>query len=110
MTEEPTSAVRPWGAWYVLEKGKGYKVKRLEILPNESISMQYHNHRSEIWTVVKGKGKVIIDGLIFEVNAGEFFDVPVKSIHKITNIGKETLTAIEVQLGEITDETDIVRV
>lgn len=108
--EEITQMTRPWGAWYVLEKGKGYKVKRLEVLPNESISMQYHNHRSELWTIVRGKGKVIVDGSIFEVNAGDFFEVPVKAIHKLTNIGKETLTAIEVQLGEITEEDDIVRV
>ena len=37
-SSEVTHMVRPWGAWYVIEKGKGYKVKRLEIIPNESIS------------------------------------------------------------------------
>lgn len=108
--EEPTSMVRPWGAWYVIEKGKGYKVKRLEILPNESISMQYHLHRSEVWTIVQGEGKVIVDGEIFKVRKGDTFEVPIQAIHKITCTSKETLIAIEVQIGEITEESDIVRV
>ena len=80
------------------------------ILPDQAISLQYHNHRSEHWTIVQGEGKVIVDGNIFKVVKGESFYVPKQSLHKITNTHlHETLIAIEVQMGEICSEDDIVR-
>lgn len=101
---------RPWGNWCVLEEDQGYKVKRLSILPDQAISLQYHNHRSEHWTIVQGEGKVIIDGNIFTVKKGESFLVPRMALHKVSNTHlHETLIAIEVQMGEICSEDDIVR-
>lgn len=104
------SATRPWGEWHVLDVDMGYKVKRLEILPDQAISLQYHVHRSEHWTIVQGEGKVIVDGNIFKVTKGESFHVPKMALHKISNTHlTETLIAIEVQMGEICSEDDIVR-
>lgn len=104
------SATRPWGEWHVLDVDQGYKVKRLEILPDQAISLQYHVHRSEHWTIVQGEGKVIVDGNIFKVTKGESFHVPKQALHKITNTHlTETLIAIEVQMGDICSEDDIVR-
>ena len=103
-------ASRPWGRLYVLDVDQGYKVKKLEILPDQAISLQYHNHRSEHWTIVQGEGKVIVDGNIFTVRKGESFHVPKLAMHKITNTHlTETLIAIEVQMGDICREDDIVR-
>lgn len=103
-------ATRPWGIWRVLDLDQGYKVKRLEILPDQAISLQYHVHRAEIWNIVQGEGKVIVDGNIFKVSKGDTFVVPKQALHKITNTHlTETLIAIEVQLGEICSEDDIVR-
>lgn len=107
---ENVSATRPWGSWQVLDVDQGYKVKRLEILPDQAISLQYHVHRSEHWTIVQGEGKVIVDGNIFTVKKGESFHVPKQALHKITNTHlTETLIAIEVQMGDICSEDDIVR-
>lgn len=110
LKEYTDSMVRPWGEWHVLDIDRGYKVKRLHILPDQSISLQYHNHRSEHWTIVQGEGKVIVDGNIFKVSKGESFHVPRMAMHKVTNTHlTETLIAIEVQMGEICSEDDIVR-
>lgn len=110
-TEIPLKSMkRPWGSWVVLDVDQGYKVKRLDILPDQAISLQYHNHRSEHWTIVQGIGKVIVDGNIFTIKKGESFHVPKQAIHKITNTHlTETLIAIEVQMGDICSEEDIVR-
>lgn len=104
------SMKRPWGEWHVLDVDRGYKVKRLEILPDQAISLQYHVHRAEIWNIVQGEGRVIIDGDVFSVKKGDTFIVPKQALHKITNTHlTEILIAIEVQLGEICSEDDIVR-
>lgn len=112
MNDKPyiDSARRPWGEWQVLDLDQGYKVKKLMILPDQAISLQYHNHRSEHWTIVQGKGKVSIDGNLFTVEKGESFHVPKMALHKITNTHlTEMLIAIEVQMGDICSEEDIVR-
>jgi mannose-6-phosphate isomerase-like protein (cupin superfamily) len=42
---EPTE-VRPWGAFYNLDEGPGYKVKRIVVTPQGRLSLQSHKHRS----------------------------------------------------------------
>lgn len=89
------------------------------IQPSQSISFQYHNHRSESWSIVEGFGDVWLQTLktpeehnykVFRVSAGDAFVVPVKATHKITALSTTPLVAIEVQMGEITEEHDIVRI
>ena len=109
--DEVMEMQRPWGAWYVLEHKPGsHKVKRLELLSDHSISLQYHIHRSETWVITQGQGRVIVDAETFDVKVGDTFVVPKETIHQIKNTGNVTLVAIEVQIGEITEESDIVRV
>ena len=108
--DELQSMSRPWGSWHVLEVGNGYKVKRLEILPDKAISLQYHMHRTETWTVVQGEGKVIVNGDIFTVRKGDTFFVPKQGLHKVTNTHlNDIFIAVEVQIGDICSEEDIVR-
>jgi mannose-6-phosphate isomerase len=50
--------LRPWGSFTVLEEGRGYKIKRIEVKPGHRLSLQMHYHRSEHWIVVSGTAKV----------------------------------------------------
>ena len=49
----------PWGTYTVLEEGKGFKIKRIEVKPGAALSLQMHHHRSEHWVVVSGTAKVV---------------------------------------------------
>jgi len=100
---------RPWGKWAVIDKGQGFIVKRVEVISGERLSLQYHNHRYEVWAIVQGKGEVIVDGTKREVAVGDTVIVPKKSHHRISSTGDEALVFIETQVGEILDEQDIVR-
>lgn len=107
MTKERMT--RKWGEWEVIEKGNGYKLKKLTVLPSRSISLQYHNHRSETWCILQGHGQMILGNSEFSVFEGDTVVVPIQEKHKITCTSTIPLIAIEVQLGEITEEDDIVR-
>jgi mannose-6-phosphate isomerase len=107
--EEESSAQRPWGAWYVLDVGPGYKVKRIEVRPGKRLSYQTHERRSEHWTVIQGTATTTLDGETFEVEAGGSADVGIGVAHRIANYGEEELVLIEVQRGDYTGEDDIVR-
>jgi mannose-6-phosphate isomerase-like protein (cupin superfamily) len=103
------SEQRPWGAWHVLDVGRGYKVKRIEVQPGQRLSYQTHAQRSEHWTVVHGTATCVLDGETFEVPAGNSVDVAVGTPHRICNLHDEELVVIEVQRGDYTGEDDIVR-
>ncbi|MDR2109035.1 MAG: mannose-1-phosphate guanylyltransferase/mannose-6-phosphate isomerase, partial [Coriobacteriales bacterium] len=52
--DEGTRVYRPWGYYQVLDEAPGYKVKLITVLPDKSLSLQRHFHRSEHWVVVRG--------------------------------------------------------
>jgi mannose-6-phosphate isomerase-like protein (cupin superfamily) len=103
------SETRPWGAWYVLDEGDGFKVKRIEVNPHSRLSYQTHEHRAEHWTVVSGDATCIIDGSTVVAGPGESVDISIGQAHRIINDQDEPLVLIEVQLGRYTGEDDIVR-
>jgi mannose-6-phosphate isomerase len=106
---EPTSAERPWGAWFVLDEGPGYKVKRIEVAPGHRLSYQTHAHRSEHWLVVQGVATFVVDGVTTVAGPGEHVDVEQGAAHRIGNDGEETVIIIEIQKGAYTGEDDIQR-
>ncbi len=100
---------RPWGTFTVLDEGKDFKVKRIEVLPGRRLSYQRHARRSEHWVVVQGTAKVTIDGQEIMVAAGEAIDIGIGAAHRVENPGAEPLLFIEVQRGSYFGEDDIVR-
>lgn len=100
---------RPWGSWRVVERGDGYKVKRIVVKPRHRLSYQTHEHRSEHWVVVCGTATCLIDGETYVVRAGESVDVGAQHAHRIANDHDEELVIIEVQRGAYLGEDDIVR-
>lgn len=100
---------RPWGSFSSIERGTSWQVKKLEIKPYSSISLQLHNHRSEHWIIVKGTAKIEIDDKVSFLKKNESIYVPLGSKHRLTNQTKEYLVLIEVQSGSYLGEDDIIR-
>ena len=109
MTELYTEQ-RPWGYFTVLEEGKGYKVKKLAVNPNERLSLQMHKKRSEIWTVVGGRPTITCGDTVREYNVGEYTLIPKQIRHRIENKADSRVIIIEVQIGDYLGEDDIVRI
>jgi mannose-6-phosphate isomerase-like protein (cupin superfamily) len=108
--ENDSYVIRDWGSWTILARGGGYKIKMLTLLPNKSVSMQYHNHRAETWCVVEGFGKAQVAERVFDIQKHTSFYIPRGVTHKVWNTSSNhNLVVIEVQQGEITREDDIVR-
>lgn len=100
---------RPWGTYFVLNDENTCKVKKIIVQPNQRLSYQYHNHRSEIWTIVYGKALVIIDEVEHYLEKGDVIKIPQSARHRIQNVGSDELIFIEVQLGTYFGEDDIIR-
>lgn len=109
-----TEHTRSWGKFLNYYEAETCKVKRLIISPGQSISMQYHNKRSEMWFVESGHGIVftLTDSgptPLRELKPQDFYHVTVGQWHKVANSGTTDLELIEIQYGESCVESDIVR-
>lgn len=100
---------RPWGTYTVLEEGPGFKIKRIEVKPLASLSLQMHHHRSEHWIVVSGTAKVVNGGRELTVHTNESTFIPARNMHRLENPATGPLVIIEVQSGDYVGEDDIVR-
>ena len=100
---------RLWGTYTVLEEGNCFKIKRIEVKPCASLSLQMHRHRSEHWVVVSGTAIVVNGELEIVLNTNESTFIPSGHKHRLTNTGSEPCVMIEVQNGEYVGEDDIVR-
>lgn len=106
--KENVTMYRSWGKYTLLTESEGYRVRKIEMDPGASLTMQMHYHRSEHWTVISGTGKIIINDResIFTENQSTYIPMGIK--HKLSNPGKIPLIIIEVQSGKYINEDDIV--
>ncbi|HVL35383.1 MAG TPA: mannose-1-phosphate guanylyltransferase/mannose-6-phosphate isomerase, partial [Burkholderiales bacterium] len=100
---------RPWGTFTVLEEGPRFKIKRIEVKPGASLSLQLHHHRSEHWVVVSGTAKVTNGEREIFVRPDESTYIRAGTPHRLTNPGTIMCVMIEVQTGDYVGEDDILR-
>lgn len=101
---------RPWGWYDTIDIGDRFKVKRIQVNPGSSLSLQKHSKRAEHWVVVRGLAEVTCDKNIIHLRENESTFIPQGVIHRLANIGSEPLEIIEVQSGIYLGEDDIVRI
>jgi mannose-1-phosphate guanylyltransferase/mannose-6-phosphate isomerase len=100
---------RPWGWYDTVDEGERFKVKRIQVKPGASLSLQMHHHRAEHWIVVKGIAEVTSGEKIIRLKENDSAFIPQTEKHRLSNPGTEPLEIIEVQLGDYLREDDIVR-
>lgn len=102
-----------WGKYKILfpEKeivpGVKIQVKRLSILPNHSISLQYHKHRSEVWKVISGDG-MLLTTQYSHLKPGDVIAIAPGSLHRVWG-GEHGIEIQEVWVGDKLSEEDITR-
>ncbi|HAR62902.1 MAG TPA: mannose-6-phosphate isomerase [Candidatus Margulisbacteria bacterium] len=100
---------RPWGAYYVLENEPDHKVKRIVVKPYQRLSLQRHKKREEHWFILRGEAHVTLNDQQIVLIPTQFIDIPIGSIHRISNNTEYELEFIEIQTGDYFGEDDIER-
>jgi mannose-1-phosphate guanylyltransferase/mannose-6-phosphate isomerase len=100
---------RPWGWYDSIDEGERFKVKRIQVKPGASLSLQMHHHRAEHWIVVKGIAEITNGDQVITLHENQSTFIPQGQTHRLANPGKESLEIIEVQSGSYLGEDDIVR-
>lgn len=107
--KKPAIVHRPWGSYESIDQGEKHQVKRIVVNPGHKLSLQYHHHRSEHWTVVSGEALVTLNDEEKTLKENESIFIPQGASHRLENIGNKALHLIEVQYGTYLGEDDIVR-
>ena len=100
---------RPWGWYDSIDEGGRFKVKRIQVKPGASLSLQKHHHRAEHWIVVSGKAEIMNGDKILTLIENQSTYIPLGEVHRLANPGTIPLEIIEVQSGSYLGEDDIVR-
>jgi mannose-1-phosphate guanylyltransferase/mannose-6-phosphate isomerase len=100
---------RPWGWYDSVDEGERFKVKRIQVNPGASLSLQMHHHRAEHWIVVKGVAEITNGDDVITLTENQSTYIPQGQTHRLANPGKTPLEIIEVQSGSYLGEDDIVR-
>lgn len=90
-------AEKSWGSFRVVDVEN--ESMTIKVTLNEGNSMNYHSHRNrdEVWVVISGKGRTVVDGMEQCVNAGDVITMSAGCRHTIT--AESELKLIEIQLG-----------
>ncbi len=100
---------RPWGWYDSIDEGERFKVKRIQVNPGASLSLQKHHHRAEHWVVVSGTAEITNGDKVLLLTENQSTYIPLGVEHRLTNPGTIPLEIIEVQSGSYLGEDDIVR-
>ncbi len=100
---------RPWGWFDTIDVGDKFKVKRIQVNPGASLSLQSHVKRAEHWVVVKGSAQVACGDKVITLKENESTFIPLGEKHRLSNPSTEILEIIEVQSGSYLGEDDILR-
>ncbi len=101
---------RPWGWYDTIDVGDKFKVKRIQVNPGASLSLQKHAKRAEHWVVVKGTAEVTCGDNVMTLKENESTFIPLGEKHRLSNPSTGILEIIEVQSGSYLGEDDIIRI
>ena len=104
ITQPVMFAEKSWGSFRVLDVCDGSMTIKVTLNPGHRMNYHSHEHRDEVWTVIKGKGRTIVDGMEQEVKPGDVITMQRGCRHTVVNDAPENsgsdLQLIEVQLGK----------
>jgi len=100
---------RPWGWYDSVDEDRRFKVKRIQVKPKATLSLQMHHHRAEHWIVVSGTAEVTCGSKVTLLTENQSIYIPLGETHRLANPGVIPLEIIEVQSGSYLGEDDIVR-
>lgn len=97
-------AEKSWGCFKVLDVSDSSMTVKVTLNPGHRMNYHSHERRDEVWTIVSGRGRTIVDGMEQPVKAGDVITMEAGCKHTV--IADTALNIIEVQLGEDIDVHD----
>lgn len=100
-------AEKSWGDYKVIDVEADSLTIKIILNPGQSMSYHSHARRDEVWTVIYGEGRVLLDGETRHITVGDIVHMPAGCRHMVEALTE--LKIIEVQMGKDIDVADKVK-
>lgn len=100
--------IRPWGKFRSFPHRSAGSIKIITVNPGETLSLQYHNRRSEFWVVLDRGLEVTVGDKVWQPGKNEEIFIPAQAQHRMKCIGDSPARIMEIWIGD-SDESDIIR-
>ncbi len=100
--------IRPWGKFRSYPYDQASSIKIITVNPGASLSLQYHQRRSEFWVVLDNNLEIIVANKTWQPREGEEVFIPRKTPHCLRCLGSEPGRVMEIWIGD-SEEGDIIR-
>jgi mannose-1-phosphate guanylyltransferase/mannose-6-phosphate isomerase len=100
---------RPWGRYDSVVEGNRFKVRRIQVNPGASLSLQKHRYRAEHWVLLKGSAEITNRDATLLLTENQSTYIPLGEVHRLVSPETIAKEIIEVQSGSYLGEEDIVR-
>lgn len=91
-------AEKSWGSFHVLDVESESLTIKVILNPGQSMNYHSHDRRNEVWSVISGKGRTIVDGMEQPIKAGDVITIQCGCRHTV--IAETELKLIEIQIGK----------
>lgn len=98
MNQQVMFAEKSWGDFRVLDVEEGSLTVKISLNPGYRMNYHSHDHRDEVWTIISGTGRTIVDGMEEQVKPGDVITMEAGCKHTV--IAETAMQIIEVQLGK----------
>lgn len=104
ISEDVRFAEKSWGTYTVIDAQSGSMTIKVTLRAGNRMKYHSHEHRDEVWTVIEGKGRAVVDGVETQIQTGDVVRLPVGCKH--TLIADTDMNVIEVQMGMDITQSD----
>lgn len=91
-------AEKSWGSFKVVDIDSASMTIKVTLNPGHRMNYHSHKNRDEVWVVISGQGKTVVDGMEQSVKAGDVITMSAGCRHTV--FAETELKLVEVQLGE----------
>ena len=100
--------IRPWGKFRSFPHKEAGSLKIITVNPGQSLSLQYHHHRSEFWVILDKGLEITVGDKVWRPDKNEEIYIPAKTPHRLRGCGTRPARIMEIWIGR-SGEEDIVR-
>ena len=100
--------VRPWGKFRRFPHEDAGSIKIITVEPGGRLSLQYHEHRAELWVVLDPGLEITVGERVWLAAPNEEIVIPRRAAHRVRNAGQAAARFMEIWIGRSSEE-DIVR-
>ena len=96
----------PWGYYEQLLAEKRYRIRKVVLLPGQTIYEHRHDEYQESWTIIQGTALITLNGQSRKYRQSDCISIRPGTAHQISNIGEQNVIFISNAVGDVLNASE----